>query len=58
MRSALCFLVASRPKVGPPTSRHRVPLLKLARGVAVSTGGAYTPEQLKSEGGVHLGGMG
>ncbi len=42
--------VASRPKAAPPTSRPGGPILKLARGVAVSTGGAYAPEQLKGEG--------
>jgi len=37
-RCTLCFCVARRP------------VLELARGVAVSTGGAYAPEQLKGEG--------
>ena len=31
----------------PVASRPRGPILKLARGVAVSTGGAYALEQLK-----------
>jgi len=44
------IFVASRRNAGPPTSRLGGPLLKLARGVAVSTGGAYAPEQLKGEG--------
>ena len=29
------LIVASRPEAAPPTSRHGVPLLKLARGVAI-----------------------
>jgi len=50
MVHALCFFVASRPKADPPTSRPGGPVLKPARGEAVSTGGAYAPEQLKGEG--------
>jgi len=43
------FCFASRPKAGPLTSRPGGPVLELARGVAVSTGGAYAPEELKGE---------
>jgi hypothetical protein len=42
---------ASRPKAGPPTSRHGRLVLKLARGVAIIG-------QLKGEDGVHFGGKG
>ena len=35
MRSALCLLSPQGRKAAPPTSRHGVPLHKLARGVAI-----------------------
>ena len=41
-------LLKSRPWCDAPQA---IALLELARGVVVSTGGAYAPEQLKGEGG-------